>query len=72
MKNKVKALRAERGWSQAELAARIGVSRNSIMSIENGRFDPSLPLAFEIAAVFGLTIEEIFQPPAKDSSRDLP
>lgn len=68
MKNKLKALRAEKGWSQAELAARIGVSRNSIISIENGRFDPSLPLAFEIAAAFGLTIEEIFQPPAKGSS----
>lgn len=66
MKNKLKALRAEKGWSQAELAARIGVSRNSIISIENGRFDPSLPLAFEIAAAFGLTIEEIFQPPVKD------
>jgi len=61
MKNRIKVLRAERGWSQAELATRVGVSRNSIISIENGRYDPSLPLAFAIADVFGLAIEEIFQ-----------
>lgn len=61
MKNRIKVLRAERGWSQAELASRVGVSRNSIISIENGRFDPSLPLAFAIADVFDLAIEEIFQ-----------
>lgn len=61
MKNRIKVLRAERGWSQAELASRVGVSRNSIISIENGRFDPSLPLAFAISDVFELTIEEIFQ-----------
>ena len=60
MRNCIKVLRAERNWSQAELATRVGVSRNSIGSIENGRFDPSLPLAFDIAEVFGLTIEEIF------------
>ncbi|MEM1144087.1 MAG: helix-turn-helix transcriptional regulator [Pseudomonadota bacterium] len=60
MKNKIKVLRAERGWSQATLAGIVGVSRNSIVSIENGRFDPSLPLAFAIADAFGLTIEEIF------------
>ncbi|MEM6484603.1 MAG: helix-turn-helix transcriptional regulator [Pseudomonadota bacterium] len=60
MKNKIKVLRAERGWSQATLAGMVGVSRNSIVSIENGRFDPSLPLAFAIADVFGLKIEEIF------------
>ena len=53
-------LRAERGWSQATLASMVGVSRNSIISIENGRFDPSLPLAFAIADAFSLTIEEIF------------
>lgn len=60
MRNCIKVLRAERGWSQAELAERVGVSRNSIVSIENGRFDPSLPLAFEIADIFDMRIEEIF------------
>ena len=60
MKNRIKVLRAEQGWSQATLAEMVGVSRNSIISIENGRFDPSLPLAFAIADAFGLTIEEIF------------
>lgn len=61
MKNRMKALRRERGWSQSELAERVGVSRNSIISIENGRFDPSLPLAFDLADAFGMKIEEIFQ-----------
>lgn len=61
----MKSLRRERGWSQSDLAERVGVSRNSIISIENGRFDPSLPLAFELAAAFELTIEEIFQPAPK-------
>ena len=61
MKNKVRVLRAERGWSQAELADRVGVSRNSINSVENGRYDPSLTLAFDIADEFGLRIEEVFQ-----------
>ncbi len=61
MKNRIKALRAQFGWSQAELAARVGVSRNSVNAIENGRFDPSLPLAFDIAETFDLTIEEIFE-----------
>jgi putative transcriptional regulator len=60
MKNRIRVLRAERGWSQAELAERVHVSRNSINAIENGRFDPSLPLAFRIAANFGLTVEEVF------------
>lgn len=61
MKNRIKVLRAERGWSQATLADMVGVSRNSIISIENGRFDPSLPLAFAIADAFEKTIEEIFE-----------
>jgi len=60
MKNRIRVLRAERKWSQAELAERVSVSRNSINSIENGKFDPSLPLAFRIADAFGLTIEEVF------------
>jgi len=61
MKNRLKALRAERGWSQAELADRLDVSRQSVNSIETGKYDPSLPLAFKIARLFGLPIEAIFQ-----------
>lgn len=61
MKNRIRVLRADRRWSQAELAARVGVSRNSINSIENGHFDPSLPLAFAIAEAFVCTIEEVFE-----------
>ena len=60
MKNTIKALRAEQGWSQAALADRLDVSRQTIISIENGKYDPSLPLAFKIARVFGLPIEQIF------------
>ena len=60
MKNRIRVLRAERGWSQAELATMVAVSRNSINAVENGKFDPSLPLAFKIADVFELTIEEVF------------
>ena len=61
MKNKIRVLRAERRWSQAELADRVGVSRNSIISIENGHFDPSLPLAFAIADAFEMRIDDIFE-----------
>ena len=60
MKNRIRVLRAEKGWSQAELAERVQVSRNSINAVENGKFDPSLPLAFRIAAEFGLKIEDVF------------
>jgi putative transcriptional regulator len=60
MKNKLKDLRAEHGWSQAALAERLDVSRQTVISIENGRYDPSLPLAFKIARAFGRPIEEIF------------
>jgi putative transcriptional regulator len=60
MKNRIRVLRAEREWSQADLAEKVGVSRNSINAVENGKFDPSLPLAFRIADVFGLSIEQIF------------
>jgi putative transcriptional regulator len=60
MKNRLKLLRAERGWSQQELAERLEVSRQSVNAIETGRYDPSLPLAFRIADVFELAIEEIF------------
>jgi putative transcriptional regulator len=60
MRNRLKVLRAERNWSQADLAERLDVSRQSVNAIETGKYDPSLPLAFKIAAVFGLTIEQIF------------
>ncbi|WP_337186555.1 helix-turn-helix transcriptional regulator [Phenylobacterium sp.] len=61
MKNRLKVLRAERDWSQADLAERLGVSRQSVNALETGKYDPSLPLAFRIARLFGLPIEEIFQ-----------
>ena len=60
MKNQLKALRAERSWSQAELAERLDVSRQSVNAIETGKYDPSLPLAFRIARLFGLPVEAIF------------
>jgi putative transcriptional regulator len=61
MKNRLKVLRAERNWSQADLADRLDVSRQSINAIETGKYDPSLPLAFRIARLFDLSIEAIFQ-----------
>ncbi len=61
MKNRIRVLRAERNWTQADLAQRLEVSRNSVNAIENGKYDPSLPLAFRISDVFGLPIEDIFQ-----------
>ncbi|HVY83723.1 MAG TPA: helix-turn-helix transcriptional regulator [Caulobacterales bacterium] len=60
MRNRLRVLRAERNWSQADLAQRLDVSRQSVNAIETGKYDPSLPLAFKIARVFGLTIEAIF------------
>jgi putative transcriptional regulator len=60
MKNRIRVLRAEKGWSQAKLAEMVGVSRNSINAVENGKFDPSLPLAFRIVEVFALKIEDVF------------
>lgn len=60
MKNRLKVLRAERDWSQADLAEKLDVSRQSVNAIETGKYDPSLPLAFKIAALFGLPIEQIF------------
>ncbi|APE11450.1 MULTISPECIES: helix-turn-helix transcriptional regulator [Rhodococcus] len=62
MRNSLAALRAESGWSQQRLADELGVSRQTIISIEKGRFDPSLPLAFRIARLFGRRIEDIFVP----------
>jgi putative transcriptional regulator len=60
MKNRLRVLRAERNWSQAELAERLEVSRQSVNAIETGKFDPSLPLAFKLARLFEMRIEEIF------------
>ncbi len=62
MKNRLKVLRADHNWSQSKIAELLGVSRQTINSIETGKYDPSLPLAFKIAALFGLRIEEIFEP----------
>lgn len=64
MHNHVRDLRGERGWSQADLAERLDVSRQTVNAIETGRYDPSLPLAFKIARLFGSPIEVIFEPQA--------
>ena len=61
MKNRLKVLRAERNWTQAQLADALDVSRQTVNAIETGKFDPSLPLAFRAARLFGMRIEEIFQ-----------
>ena len=69
MKNKLKQLRAENGWTQADLGVRLGVSRQTIIAIEKGKFDPSLPLAFKLARIFQRPIEAIFSDQASiDSS----
>ena len=60
MNNRLKVLRAERNWSQADLADQLGVSRQTVNALETGRYDPSLPLAFRIARTFGMAIEDIF------------
>jgi putative transcriptional regulator len=60
MKNRLKVLRAERNWSQAELAGHLDVSRQAVNAVETGKYDPSLPLAFKIARLFDMRIEEIF------------
>ena len=62
MNNKLRDLRAERGWSQADLADKLNVSRQTVNALETGRYDPSLPLAFAIAKLFKLKIEDVFQP----------
>jgi len=62
VKNQLRVLRAERAWTQAELADRAGVSRQTINAIETEKYEPSLPLAFTLARLFGLRIEEIFEP----------
>lgn len=66
MKNRLKVLRAERDWSQADLAVRLNVSRQTVNALETGKYDPSLDLAFRIARLFGQTIEEIFTPNPPD------
>ena len=75
MKNRLRVLRAERDWSQAELAERLSVSRQTVNAIENERYDPSLPLAFAIARLFAVRIEDIFSPdveaPAVEPPMDL-
>jgi len=62
MRNSLKVLRAARDWSQADLAAQLGVSRQTVNALETGKYDPSLPLAFKIARLFGSPIESIFHP----------
>ena len=68
MKNRLKVLRAERDWSQAVLAERLGVSRQTVNAIERGKYDPSLPLAFRMARLFDQPIHAIFEPDEEDSS----
>jgi len=67
MNNRLRVLRAERNWSQGDLAAALDVSRQSVNAIETGRYDPSLPLAFKIAELFGLSIENVFTSPSKEN-----
>jgi putative transcriptional regulator len=62
VKNRLKVLRAERDWTQADLAQRLEVSRQTVNAIETGKYDPSLPLAFRISRVFGMSIEAVFEP----------
>ena len=68
MKNRVRDLRSDRGWSQGELGDRLAVSRQTVNAIETGKYDPSLPLAFKIARLFGQAIEQIFQPDGDSNS----
>ena len=69
MENRLRTLRAARAWSQQDLAQRLEVSRQSVNAIETGKYDPSLPLAFRIAELFGQPIEEIFVSPSRRSSK---
>ena len=69
MKSRLRVLRAEREWSQAELAQRVDVSRQTVNAIETGKYDPSLPLAFKLARLFGITIEDVFDPEDEEESR---
>jgi putative transcriptional regulator len=69
MNNRLRLLRATRNWRQQDLAQRLDVSRQSVNAIETGKYDPSLPLAFRIAELFGLSIEEVFESPSRSSSK---
>lgn len=69
MRNQVREQRTQRGLSQAEVAAALGVSRQTVISIENGRYLPSLPLAFRIARFFGLPVEKMFEPDSEEAGR---
>jgi len=68
VRNRLRVLRAEQGWSQAEVAHRLDVSRQTVNAIENGKYDPSLPLAFGIARLFQLQIEEVFDPDESETA----
>ena len=68
MKNRLRVIRAERNWSQADLAEKLGVSRQTINAVETGKYDPSLPLAFKIARLVNLKIEDIFTPDEDNAS----
>jgi len=68
VRNRLRVLRAEWGWSQAEVAQRLSVSRQTVNAIENGKYDPSLPLAFGIARLFELQIEEVFDPDQSETA----
>ena len=72
MKNSLRVLRAERDWSQAELADRLGVSRQTVNALETGKYDPSLPLAFKVARLFDRLIEDIFEPEEPEVARRRP
>jgi putative transcriptional regulator len=60
MKNRLRVLRAEKNWTQAELAGMVGISRQAVIAVENGKYDPALPLAFRLARAFGRNVEEVF------------
>jgi putative transcriptional regulator len=68
MKNRLKVLRAERDWTQADLADRAGVARQTIVALENEKYSPSLELAFKFASLFGTRVDEIFHPPAAEAT----
>ena len=72
MKNRLRVLRAEREWSQATLAGELAVSRQTVNAIETGKYDPGLPLAFKMARLFNLTIEELFDPEDESGEPTVP
>ncbi len=71
MKNMLKVQRAGRDWSQADVAERLGVSRQTVNALETGKYDPSLPLAFKVARLFGVSIEDVFTPDVEDRADTL-